>query len=76
MFTYFGASKKSMIQVDASGKGFGAALVQEDKPIALASNLIKEIAQHYANIKQKLQVVVVRCKKFQTYIHILNWEWV
>ena len=39
---YYNPSKKSVIQVDASSRGLGAALIQEGKPIAFASKSLTE----------------------------------
>ena len=48
---YYDPSKKSVIQVDASSRGFGATLIQEGKPIAFASKSLTETGQRYANIE-------------------------
>ena len=58
---YYDSSKKSVIQVDASSRGLGAALIQESKPIAFASKSLTETEQ--------LLAVVFGCKRFRTYIY-------
>ena len=66
---YYDPSKKSVIQVDASSRGLGAALIQEGKPIAFASKSLTETEQHFANIEQELLAVVFGCERFHTYIY-------
>ena len=39
---YYDPSKKSIIQVDASSRGLGAALIQEGNRIAFASKSLTE----------------------------------
>ena len=45
LLRYYDPSKKSTIQVDASSRGLGAALIQEVKPIAFASKSLTETEQ-------------------------------
>ena len=66
---YYDSSKKSVIQVETSSRGLGAALIQEGKPIAFASKSLTEIEQRYANIEWELLAVVFGCKRFRTYIY-------
>ena len=48
---YYDPSKKSVIQVDASFRGLGVALIQEGKPIAFASKSLTKTEQRHANIE-------------------------
>ncbi len=48
---YFDTTKPVTIQMDASQSGLGAALVQEDGPVAFASKALTDTECHYANIK-------------------------
>ena len=66
---YYDPSKKSVIQVDASSRGLGAALIQEGKPIALASKYLTETEQRHAYIERELLAVVFGCERFRTYIY-------
>ena len=61
--------KKSVIHVDASSRGLGAALIQEGKPIAFATKSPTETEQRYANIERELVAVVFGCERFRTYIY-------
>ena len=67
--TYFDPSKPSVIQVDASMRGLGAALLQDNKPIAFASKALKDAETRYANIERKLLAVVFGCTRFQTFLY-------
>ena len=46
---YFNMKKPVTIQLYASGKGLGAALIQDDDPVAFASKVITPTEQQYAN---------------------------
>ena len=64
---YYNPSKKSVIQVDASSRGLGAALIQEGKSIDFASKSQTDTEQCYTNIKRELLAVVFSCKRFRKY---------
>lgn len=67
--SYFDPNKPTTIQVDASLKGLGAALVQDDKPIAFASKSLSETEKRYVNIEREMLAVVFGCERFHTYIY-------
>ena len=69
MLHYYDPSKKSVIQVDASSRGLGAALIQEGKPIAFGSKSLTKTEQRYPNIERELLAVVFDCERFRTYIY-------
>ena len=71
---YYDPSKKSVIQVDPSSRGLGAALIQEGKPKAFASKSLTEIELCYANIERELLAVVFGCERFRTYIYRCAFE--
>ncbi|KAK3709526.1 hypothetical protein QZH41_006764 [Actinostola sp. cb2023] len=56
--TYFDPKKETVLQVDASTKGLGAALLQDDKPVAFASKALTDVETRYANIERELLAVV------------------
>ena len=66
--TYFDPTKPSVVQVDASMRGLGAALLQVNKPIAFASKALKDAETRYANIERELLAVVFGCTRFYTYL--------
>ena len=53
LIQYYDPSQKSIRQVDASSRGLGVSLIQEDKQIAFASKSLTETEQRYANIEQE-----------------------
>ena len=65
---YFDVTKETIIKVDASQQGIGAALTQDGKPIAFASKAMTETEQRYANIERELLAVVYGCERFHTYV--------
>jgi hypothetical protein len=67
--SYYDRSKAVVLQVDASSKGLGAVLLQENKPIAFASKALTPAESRYANIERELLAVVYGCEKFHTYFY-------
>ena len=68
--TYFDPQKEMVLQVDASKKGLGATLMQENKRVAFASKALTDTeSTRYANIEQKLLAVVYGCEKFHNYLY-------
>ena len=66
--TYFDPRKEIILQVDASLKGLGATLIQENKPVAFASKSLTDVETRYANIERELLAVVYGCEKFHMYL--------
>ena len=76
ILNYFKPEYNTKIQVDASGKGLGAALIQTDpaKPdheymIAFASKSLSDVEQRYANIEREMLAVVFGIERFHTYVY-------
>lgn len=67
--SYFDPSRTSTIQVDASGTGLGATLLQNDMPIAFASKSLSPAETRYANIEREMLAVVFGCERFHNYIY-------
>ena len=67
--TYFDPAKEAILQVDASMKGLGAVLIQDDKPIAFASKALTDVEVKYENFERELLAVVYGCEKFLTYLY-------
>ena len=65
---YFDPNKVSVIQVDTSSRGLGAALLQDGRPAAFASKSLTAAEQKYANIEREMLGVVFGCKRFHTYV--------
>ena len=66
---YFDTNKQTVIQVDASGRGLGAVLLQDNKPIAFASKSLTDTERRYANIERELLAVVFACERFHIYVY-------
>ena len=66
---YFDRDKETTIQVDASGRGLGAVLLQDKKPIAYASKSLTDAEKRYANIERELLAVVFGAERFHTYVY-------
>lgn len=67
--SYFDPNKETIIQVDASLRGIGAVLTQDNKPVAFASKSLTDVEQRYANIEREMLAVVVGCERFHTYVY-------
>ena len=66
---YFNMKKPVTIQVDASGKGLGAALIQQDDgPVAFASKALTPTEQRYANNERELLACIFSAERFQIYV--------
>ena len=65
---YFNMKKPVTIQIDASGKGLGAALIQDDGPVTFASKALTPTEQHYANNERELLACVFSAERFLTYV--------
>ena len=66
---YYDRNEPVVLHVDASIKGLGAALFQNDKPIAFASKALTPAETRYANIERELLAVVYGCEKFHSYLY-------
>ena len=65
---YYDRKKAVIVQADASPRGLGACLIQDDKPIAFASKSLTGAESRYANIERELLAVVFACIRFNTYL--------
>ena len=65
---FFDPEKETVVQVDASLRGLGSALIQEGKVIAFASRALTDTEKRYANIEREMLAVVVACEKFHSYL--------
>ena len=67
---YYDRNEPVVLHVDTSIKGLGAALFQNNKPIAFASKALTPKETRYANIERELLVVVFDgCEKFHSYLY-------
>lgn len=66
---YYDPTKETVLQVDASMKGLGAVLIQDDRPIMFASKSLSDTEQRYANIERELLAAVFAVERFHTFIY-------
>ena len=65
---FYDRSKPITVQADASKDGLGAALLQDNHPIAFASKSLSDAEKRYANIERELLAAVFACERFRTYL--------
>ena len=65
---YYSLQEEVTIQCDASQTGLGAALLQNDQPVAYASRALTATEVHYAQIEKELLAIVFACQHFDAYI--------
>ena len=66
---YSNPSLPVTIQVDTSQVGLGAALLQDNKPVAFASKALTDAECRYTNIEREMLAVVFGPERFYTYIY-------
>ena len=66
---YYDVAKPVTLQVDASQNGLGAALIQNQGPVAYASKAMNDTQRRYAQIEKELLAVVFACKRFHQYVY-------
>ena len=57
------------LEVDASQKGLGAALVQNGKPVAFGSKTLTECQSRHSNIEREMLAVVYGKQRYHTYLY-------
>ena len=65
---FYDRSKPITVQADARKDGLGAALLQDNHPIAFASKSLSDAEKRYANITRELLAAVFACERFHTYL--------
>ena len=66
---YYDSTKPLVIQVDASQRGLGAALLQANGPIAFASKSLTETESRYSNIDRQMLGIVFGLERFHQYVY-------
>lgn len=66
---YYDGNKPLTLSVDASSKGLGAVLIQNDKPVAYASRALTATQQRYSQIEKETLAIVYGCTKFHDYVY-------
>ena len=66
---YFDRNKQTILQTDASKKGFGAVILQEEQPIYYASRALTSAEKNYQNLEHEAQAVVWGMEKFHYFLY-------
>ena len=66
---YFDRNKETILQTDASKKGFGAVILQEEHPIYYASRAHTSAEKNYQNLERKAQAAVWGMEKFHYFLY-------
>ena len=66
---YYDSTKPLVVQVDASQRGLGAALLQANGPITFASKSLTETESRYSNIEREMLGIVFGLERFHQYVY-------
>ena len=66
---YFDRHKETILQTDASKKGFGAVILQEEQPIYYASRALTSAEKNYQNLEREAQAAVWGMEKFHYFLY-------
>ncbi|CAC5412463.1 unnamed protein product [Mytilus coruscus] len=66
---YYDPKLQLTVQSDASQTGLGAAVMQEDRPVAYASRALTDTETRYAQIEKELLSVIFGLEKFHSYTY-------
>ena len=66
---YFDRNKQTILQTDASKKGFGAVILQEEQPIYYASRALTSAEKNYQNLEREAQAAVWGMEKFHYFLY-------
>lgn len=68
VLAYYIPHKGLVIQCDASSRGLGAALIQEEQPLANASRALTDPETRYATIEKEMLAVVFALGKWHQFV--------
>ena len=66
---YFDRNKETVLQTDASKKGFGAVILQEEQPIYYALRALTSAEKNYQNLEHEAQAAVWGMEKFHYFLY-------
>ena len=66
---YYDVARPVTLQVDTSQNGLGAAVIQNQGPVAYASKAMNDTQRRYAQIEKELLAVVFACKRSHQYVY-------
>ena len=67
--TWFDGSKPVIVETDASGKGLGAVLIQDEKPILYVSRALSDVESRYSQIERECLAVRFAFQKLHYYLY-------
>ena len=66
---YFSTELECILQTDASKKGFGAVLIQDEKPVYYASRTLSKAEKNYQNLERECMAAVWGMEKFHYFLY-------
>ena len=69
VLAYYNPKKETILQTDASTKGLGACLLQDEKPIYFASKALTKMQRGYVAIEIESLAVVWAVEKFHHFLY-------
>ena len=69
ILAYYNPKKPTVLQTDASCKGLGACLLQNEKPVYFASKALTEVQKGYVAIELESLVVAWAMEKFHHFLY-------
>ncbi|XP_062544588.1 uncharacterized protein K02A2.6-like isoform X2 [Armigeres subalbatus] len=69
VLTFYDVNADVTLSVDASSKAFGAALLQNGKPVAYASKSLTKAQENYPQIEKEAAAIRFACNRFHDYIY-------
>lgn len=68
VLAFYKPGKPIVLSVDASQRGVGAVILQENQPLGYSSRSLTECQQKYAQIEKEMLAIVHGCKRYHYYI--------
>ena len=65
---FFDPKKPTLLEVDSSMKGLGAAIIQDGYPVTFASKSLDSTQSNYPNTDREMLAVVFGITRFHTYL--------
>ena len=79
VLAYYNPKKQTMLQTDASIKGFGVCLLQEEKPVYFTSKALMDVQKGYVAIEIESLAVAWAIEKFHHFLYashfIVETDW-
>ena len=72
MLKFYDVKKPVKVSVDASQKGLGAVVLQDEGPVAYASRALTPTEQNYAQIEKEMLAIVYGLERFHQYVYGRN----